>query len=1477
MQINERLTRWLKTVGRDRDIQPYLWEEETEEGLKLSDRMKIQQQIIDTMSAEVPFTICIFGERCGVPLQDDLPPEWLHRLDSWRATEDRPGLVHPWPESKEKQARLLRNGCFPLTGTVFELISACAMPEDDDNLIIGYAASGYVGDADEPGDLFFNEEKEKKRLEQGGGSPNDKKKISQERYDPQVQGLFNLLKYLGKNICDPQCYSCEAEMVQSVVTRATDKLRDRYDLTTAQNPFKLSLEHWAVDDPNDLPGRNRLVTKVIDDLKGPDSPFVLITGPSGCGKSSVLQRGVLGKLQQDGRAVIATRPTELEIHGNRDRLDAFWNLICEQIEGCHLTRLVRLGRDKKMADHLAQVLDRTGTELVIGLDQFEEMLDEMNLASSDEDRSRGWWLLLRFLSRIAGLPQVSLVATLEAKREATFHSLDIEKVIGLRYTTRSAAVGPDDIEAIAAHGFELGRLPLDTDILQEIKKAWNRFTGPGAQQANAPSPLPLACLWLAELYEKFDDRAGVTPARAGGTAAGDMARAAQEPAALTLEDIGGAQAVAFEGIIARLADHAWRDARRGNLPEGDIAENAEKYMGLIAFLDPLVAMSGDGQMRLLSAPRDGGGRYLEQIFDAFIAAGLLVQAGRVGRVRLVHQAVIDRWPPAQRWYAWRREYLEIEREMRNAARNWAATGRKTPVYNDGMVRKAAQVLNAKRNEWRKPGPGTLSAEQRNFRRFCLAYLKKARNPLQPVENSGDLKPVITLAAQYHLTQELKRWIRADAQLLFAETSDETTLIKSAAFVDGPAVPFLLSEAKKHGHPEWARKAKKDGFHPIVSTIQEHATENFRHLLPFYDDVNCVVAPGERRMLHIAAMNDNTDAMMTLLDQQGVDLGIRNRNGFNAIDTAAYHGSERVFQLLLPKVAFLSEGRFNPLHRAAISGQTDIIRNILNSAELSEATIRQALTDKPGRSSGTPLMEAAKGRQPGALSMLLSVCDPTDKVHRTPRGDTMLHLLFMGSGSEPTADEEQRAKACVEILVATDGIDVMASVMGKTAYETGRKDCFRAARRILRQHMPLDYPSMPVALRISDLLSSSPREYRRLIEAAPEVLSDSLDGTTGIDLLIEKKRIRTLTEILCKGLAPGRLLSQRWDKLIGLASGKDATALREVLVGVVPKSRNADLSPLLDAALRAGDDEQALTDTLVARGVRLERGSAEAGMTVFHEMATTGDTERFTELAQKQPRARPRDDWGRVPSDLAAPSEQAEFAALEKTFFRGHTPGHRPARDPAPFLVFETSQGIGLGKSVRRRVLAAVRRIKGFPGTDAARTRTLGYELPFYRDTLLVEVTNPDWNEGRVRICFLLHADELIRLNGTSPAIHSFNTRIGLKIRKSDALSYLAFFCFFVRGDEGPFFVADRRDSPFIPEAVRSADFSDQIRPVRLWGREETTGNWRASACVYYSDALFVAHFLIRPGGMIEMLADEPVAADLPAKIDAPLGFDDPSD
>jgi hypothetical protein len=140
-------------------------------------------------------------------------------------------------------------------------------------------------------------------------------------------------------------------------------------------------------------------------------------------------------------------------------------------------------------------------------------------------------------------------------------------------------------------------------------------------------------------------------------------------------------------------------------------------------------------------------------------------------------------------------------------------------------------------------------------------------------------------------------------------------------------------------------------------------------------------------------------------------------------------------------------------------------------------------------------------------------------------------------------------------------------------------------------------------------------------------------------------------------------------------------------------------------------------------------------------------------------------------------------------------------------------------------------------------------------------------------------ENIIHLNGSSPPIHELNKRVSLDLNADDALAYLAFFCFFVRGEEGPFMVVDRLDDPLLPgylgapesgeEREKSEVIARLYRPAELFGSDDE-GRHRASAMVYYSNVIFVSDFLIGRDGSIDMLDDEPLVEKLPHKIAATI-------
>ncbi len=163
-------------------------------------------------------------------------------------------------------------------------------------------------------------------------------------------------------------------------------------------------------------------------------------------------------------------------------------------------------------------------------------------------------------------------------------------------------------------------------------------------------------------------------------------------------------------------------------------------------------------------------------------------------------------------------------------------------------------------------------------------------------------------------------------------------------------------------------------------------------------------------------------------------------------------------------------------------------------------------------------------------------------------------------------------------------------------------------------------------------------------------------------------------------------------------------------------------------------------------------------------------------------------------------------------------------------------------------------------------------LPFYDQVALIRVKDPNWTNPKLNIYYLTDQGNLFRLNGTSPPIHEVNAKAPIKVNEENVLEYLRFFCFFVRGEEGPFYVAESMEDPNMPtemdETTRSV-IEGTIRPATFEGVNEQ-GHYLCDAVVFYSNALFIANFAVQPTGMIEMLDDEPIAADLPVRVETPV-------
>lgn len=1494
--LRDDLRHWLDQHGFAHLLKPYIWEDDKQDGRLLSDRQRIQDQLLDPAGYDVPLTICLFGERCGSPLEDDQNPLVGRRFDHWRAKGDGPGLLHPWPRDRQTQDKALARGQYPLTGTVFELLSAHAQPEEVDNLIVACCVKRPIMAETEIENVVLNDRKLHARLTTGR-SKMDAALIEDEVYDPQAAALLNLLKDHARRVRFVSSYRNEDDMRREVFASAQEKLRKKLGIASLRNPFKQSLVHWTVEDEKQLPGRVDGIGKALKAMEGRDS-FVLLKGRSGCGKSSLMQGGVMRALREkDGSIPVPFRPTELMAGSGRgDALDRLAHLIAGITDVAFNDDGPAAMRPTNYAKRLIAALEHAHIDLVLGLDQFEEIIDELKL---EQERTEGmpktgWWLVIRFLQAFCISPHVRLIGTLESARETSFDDLRLGEAIGLTPITVNVDATDDTVAEIARSGFAQGGLPLDRAAVEAIKSQWRAFERETPND-NA-SPLPLACLFLHRLYEKFADRAGATPGeRLEG--AFQQASSHDDDRLLTLEEIGGESAVTFANIIQNLADEAWR-ATEGTSDFSDPIEMDDNFHILDMFLMPLVTVDHDGQMQLRSIVQDGGSAPMRERSAAFYQRRLLVPVPGEGpeRVRPVHQALFDRWSPAQRWLAYRKQQIQTVRQFRDEALLCHRLGRSMHLEEDGSTLRAAVLaLNERNLDWQLNDERFLAPDETALRDQALAVFDTAQYPLTVVDGSPACKKYVHLAAAYHRVDLLRRFTTLEPKCLKIEDDNGRNALFHAAWVDGPAVPLLLEQ-------EVPLKTDKSDWNVIAAPIQEGLNDNFDAIITHVDIDEPIYIPYGTRMIHHAARYGNTYVIDHLLSRQAT-IDIPDKNEGTALHSAARADQVEAFRHLWLHIDLPAPDiwKNTALSTAAIFG-SDRVLSCYVKEETDGDRLAHVLLHRNNQKN-TPLMLAVRHRQPKALRVLLQqdlgdLGDPSAPEHQGTDGDTLFHLALRIApfADAPTEEERFRARTVVDILLVDGRLDPnLPNDAGETPFDIA--GAFPEARRVLRQdtRVPSDYDAMTPAMRIDDLSSRRSATVLRLLKDAPQALTDEhqssgseraddairtkrktpegaerAKGETGLDILIRLKNYGVLSA-LTDDPVHWPMLRKEFERLLDIAALKAADQLRDALLRRFDSSDlGADeASALLGSSLDARDFETARA--LVGRGVDAKLRRNGEGHTVLHQAALSGDEEGFRSVLAIGPFELLLDHWGRRPSDLAAEVQAETFRALELDIHESKDSGAsatvpRNINGRPPFLALE---GNADARPIDDEEMEVLREEwdQDWGDIDAVDIRV--FDLPFHPNVPLVDIC-PRSASATGRLCFLIQSGLLYRLNGTSPPIHEVNAKEMPDLNQETVLYYLAFFCFFVRSEDGPFLIVDRLENEFLPDLADKRNEVDMVyRPPRVWGRDKK-GNWLISALVYYADAVFVADFSVQPSGMIEMLDDSLVAADLSARVDAPL-------
>ncbi|WP_034261331.1 trypsin-like peptidase domain-containing protein [Actinospica robiniae] len=452
--------------------------------------------------------------------------------------------------------------------------------------------------------------------------------------------------------------------------------RDWPDLRAALvagNPYR-DLSAFAEGDASVFFGREAETTRLVDLVERESAAIVPVLGASGVGKSSLVNAGLVARLRDSGRYLVARIP-----HGRRYSAPELvaWALLGPAGPEPGDEQVWR-GRWQELSEQLGApgglevAVDRAlagwpeGSRLLLVADQFEGLLAEAPETAGHLDALLGA-LTARRPDGSRGV-QAVVVARIDFLRH-----LEAAPHVAAAWDETHVVIPPltrDQLRAVAADPLEgLGGVRFADGLLERILEE----TPPGA------AGLPLLEFTLAQLWRE-QSRGELTAAayHALGGVGGALAGIAERS---LFEWADKAEEAALERIFIQLVrpgevlDAGERSPDTRRVAESDQFGAAER---------PVLARLSTS--RLVVTTRQPAGAYT---------------------VELAHEALIRAWPRLAEWVERNREFRTWQEQVRAARRAWAGAGRdRTRVLGPGQVQAAL--------EWMRARPAEVGAAEREF-------------------------------------------------------------------------------------------------------------------------------------------------------------------------------------------------------------------------------------------------------------------------------------------------------------------------------------------------------------------------------------------------------------------------------------------------------------------------------------------------------------------------------------------------------------------------------------------------------------------------------------------------------------------------------------------------------------------------------------------------------------------------------------------
>jgi len=166
-------------------------------------------------------------------------------------------------------------------------------------------------------------------------------------------------------------------------------------------------------------------------------------------------------------------------------------------------------------------------------------------------------------------------------------------------------------------------------------------------------------------------------------------------------------------------------------------------------------------------------------------------------------------------------------------------------------------------------------------------------------------------------------------------------------------------------------------------------------------------------------------------------------------------------------------------------------------------------------------------------------------------------------------------------------------------------------------------------------------------------------------------------------------------------------------------------------------------------------------------------------------------------------------------------------------------------------------------------------LSCYEDTVLVEMGGHAGFGRPGLINVVIHEDGMALLNGRSATIHDLNEDLSpLLTTPLQRLDYVQLFMNWVHGEDGRFQPVGQETeliSRLLPGSDASA-LTTALMPFEESGpTEDSPAIARFTGTVLYGASLFRSVMALSPGGLMEMIDDEPLATDMPVREESLAG------